>query len=166
MANKWLMDASQARPVGELAGFVLDPNNLRVRYIKVAVPGESPAYVREDHIQWNKTILVIQTAAYLGQPEDFVRDQKLLTQACNPIGYRVIDQQKRVLGRVQDFSFSGSDGKIERLMIHPVWWQSFWHADRIISRNLVSTVNVAKRTITITESNASVSGQAVKPIPA
>ena len=167
MTHTWLMDTSQANPIGELSNFILDSKSLHVRYIRVAVVGErTPYYIREDHIQWKKHILLIQTSSHLGQPDDFIRDQALLASACNPIGYKVLDEQKHLIGRVQDFSFSSVDGKVERLMIHPVWWQSFFHSDRIIARSSVKDVSVSKRTITINASDAKIPAQAAKPIPA
>lgn len=167
LAHAWLIDASQARPVGEIQRLIFDPEKLTVRYVAIdRTDHKEPLYVRADHIQWKSQMLLIRSINLVGTAEDFVRDQELLKVGGTPTGYKVIDESKQYIGQVHDISFSSQTCRVERLFIRPRWWQRIHHTDRIISRGSIRDILPDKQTIIIRDNRSKASSTAIEPMPA
>ncbi len=167
LTHAWLIDVSQARPIGEVRRLIFDPEKLVIRYVAVAHPGHKEVlYARGDHIQWKSQMLMIQSVNLVGTVEDFVRDQDLLKTGGTPIGYKVIDEAKQYIGLIHDLSFSSQTGRVERLFVHPHWWQRLHHTERIVARSAVRDVLPDKRTVIIRDSRSKVRSTGVEPVPA
>lgn len=165
--GRWVIDRSHARPLGEVAQLYLDPKQLRIAYYKISTPGERTArLLRADQADLQESLLTVGSENSLGERDDFLRDQALLDNPCLLLGWRVIDRNKKRIGRVSDYSLSSTSSKVDRLIVGVPLWQRFFTPERIISSQQIYDVDVSKKLIVIKHDQSPLKTRATEAVPA
>lgn len=165
--NRWVIDRSRALATAQVSRLFLDPKNLKVAYFEVeSITHEDHVFVRSDQIVIEGEVLTVASANSLGEKDDFIRDQDILSSPCLLTGYKVIDRSKRRLGRITDYTISTTTMRAERLHIGVPFWQRLLMPERVMSARSIHEVLPDKKQVIVNQSVAPAKTRSAEPVAA
>lgn len=94
----------------------------------------------QDIRQISRDALIIDSFEDFSDPQDIVRLQPVLQDHFSPIGARVIDQQNRRLGKVEDYTLNIKTGLLQKLYVHQSLLRSMLFNNTMIDRTQIIEV--------------------------
>jgi uncharacterized protein YrrD len=123
---------------------VIDPANLRILAYEVDGPllTEKPSFVRTNDIrEYGKLGMIINGNDELIGLEDVINIQKIYTLNFSLIGMAVVDEQKRKLGKVDDFTLDTGDFIIQQLNVRRGIFRGITDTGLLINRSQIVEIN-------------------------
>jgi len=129
--------ASTVRPL-------IDPANLRLLAYEVDGPllAEKPSFVRTADIrEYGRLGMIIDSNDELVGMDDVIQLKKLHELSFNLIGLNVIDEHKRKLGKVDDYTLDTSDFLIQQLNVKRGFIKGFTDTGLLVNRSQIIEIN-------------------------
>ena len=132
---------------GELARTeetVIDPSNLKIVAYELSGPllDLHPSFLLVDDIREISNIgIIIDSSDELVTSNDIVRLDKVYELHFKLLGMPVIDQKKRKLGKVYNYSLNTADFLIQQLSIKRPLFKSLSDTELLIHRNQITEIN-------------------------
>lgn len=123
---------------------IIDPATLRILAYEVEGPllAERPAFLRINEIRELGPIgMIIDSTDELITTGDVIKIDQLQKLNFNLVGLNVIDEHKRKLGKVADYSLDTSDFVIRQLHINRGIFKSLANTELLIHRSQIIEIN-------------------------
>lgn len=125
---------------------VIDPANLRLLAYEVEGPllSETPAFIRTNDIrEYGRLGMIIDSNDELIGLEDVIQIKKIHSLGFPLIGIAVIDEHKRKLGKVDDYTLDTNDFVIQQLNVRRGIFQGITDTGLLINRSQIIEINNA-----------------------
>ena len=123
---------------------IIDPSNLRVLAYEVDGPllSENPSFVRTADIrEYGHLGMIIDSNDELIGIEDVIKIKEIHELEFNLIGLAVIDEHKRKLGKVDDFTLDTGDFLIQQLNVRRGFIKGLTDTGLLIHRSQILEIN-------------------------
>ncbi len=123
---------------------LIDPANLKIIAYEVSGPllSERPSFVRTADVrEYGRLGLIINGNDELCGLDDVIQIKKLHGIGFPLVGIPVIDDRKRKLGRVEDYTLETDSFVIQQITVRRGLLQSFNDTGLLISRNQIIEIN-------------------------
>jgi uncharacterized protein YrrD len=123
---------------------IIDPATLRILAYEVDGPllTEKPSFVRTDDIrEYGRLGMIIDSTDELIGLEDVIRIQKIYTLQFPLIGIQVIDEHKRKLGKVDDYTLDTGDFLIQQLNVRRGFLKGITDTGLLVNRSQILEIN-------------------------
>lgn len=123
---------------------IIDPANLRILAYEVEGPllTEKPSFVRTNDIrEYGRLGMIVNGNDELIGLEDVIQIQKIYTLEFPLIGIQVIDEQKRKLGKVDDYTLNTDDFLIQQLNVRRGFIRGITDTGLLINRSQIIEIN-------------------------
>jgi uncharacterized protein YrrD len=120
--NAPLMSLQTGTQLASVDEAIIDPRSLKVvaYYVDGQLLDEHPSIIRIDDIrEIGEVGFIIDSSDEISTPADIVRLQAIIDLGFVLPGLKVIDEHKRVLGRVLDYNMDSISFDIEQLRVRP-----------------------------------------------
>lgn len=125
-------------------GPVIDPANLRILAYEVEGPllSESPSFVRTNDIrEYGRIGMIINGNDELIGLDDVIQIKKVYDLHFKLTGMHVIDDQKRKLGKVNDYTLETGDFLIQQLNVRRGFIKGITDTGLLINRSQIIEIN-------------------------
>lgn len=123
---------------------IIDPANLRILAYEVEGPllSENPSFVRTADIrEYGRLGMIINSNDELIGLEDVIKIKKVRELEFNLIGLSVIDDHKRKLGKVSDYTLDTGDFMIQQLHVRRGLIKGLTDTGLLIHRSQIIEIN-------------------------
>lgn len=123
---------------------VIDPSNLRILAYEVDGPllSEKPAFVRTNDIrEYGRLGMIIDSNDELIGLEDVIQIKKIYNLRFPLIGIPVIDEHKRKLGKVDDYTLDTGDFLIQQINVRRGFIMGITDTGLLINRSQIIEIN-------------------------
>lgn len=123
---------------------VIDPANLRILAYEVDGPllTEHPSFVRTNDIrEYGRLGMIIDSNDELIGLEDVIQIQKIHSLEFSLVGIQVIDEQKRKLGKVDDYTVDTVDFVVQQLNVRRGFIRGLTDTGLLIHRSQIIEIN-------------------------
>lgn len=123
---------------------IVDPANLRILAYEVEGPllSENPSFVRTDDIrEYGRIGMIINASDELIGLDDVIQIKKVHSLKFKLIGMHVIDDQKRKLGKVDDYTLETGNFLIQQLNVHRGFIKGITDTGLLINRSQIIEIN-------------------------
>lgn len=144
---------------------VIDPANLKIIafYISGTTLDFEPALLMTPDIREVADIgMIINSSDDFVSPDDLISIRNIINHQFTPVGLKVIDTEKRKLGKVTRYSVDLHDFTIRQLHVAPSLLKSLQHAEFLINRTqiiAISDTTITVRTPKVLEQKPKTTGQ-------
>lgn len=123
---------------------VIDPANLKIVAYEVegAMLSERPSFLRVADVRElsNVGMIIDGSDEFFGK-DDIINIRKILDLSFHLIGLNVIDESKRKLGKVFDYSVDSDSFFIQQINIKPSVIKSFSQSELLVHRSQIVEIN-------------------------
>lgn len=147
--NQPVLSLRTGGPVGTALQPIIDPNNLSIAgfYCRDAHrPKDTLVLLPQDIREWIPQGFAVNDYDVLTDPEDLIRLKKTMGIEFELLGKPVYAQNKRRLGKVNDYSIDVQSFQIQKLYVSQSILKNFTGAALIIDRNQIIEIT-SKRII-------------------
>lgn len=135
-----VMSLQTGGEVARTSQIIIDPTNFNI--LGFELEGKtlihSPSFLRLEDIRELSDIgLIIDSSDEIIGLDDIVTHREYYDRVFNPVGMRVIDEQKTKLGKVENTIFSSKSFAIEQFNVRKPLFKSFGDTETLISRRQV-----------------------------
>lgn len=123
---------------------VIDPSNLRVLAYEIQGPllSEHPSFVRTNDIrEYGRLGMIIDSNDELISLNDVINIKKVHSLNFNLIGLNVIDEHKRKLGKVDDYTLDTGDFLIQQLNVRRGFLKGLTDTGFLVNRTQIIEIN-------------------------
>ncbi len=123
---------------------IIDPANLRILAYEVDGPllAEKPSFVRTNDIrEYGRLGIIIDSNDELIGLEDVIQIQKIYGLQFSLIGTQVVDEHKRKLGKVDDYTLDTTDFVIQQLNVRRGFFKGITDTGLLINRSQIIEIN-------------------------
>lgn len=123
---------------------MIDPSNLRIIAYEVDGPllSEKPAFIRTADIrEYGRLGMIIDSNDELIGLEDVIQIQKLHALEFSLIGLHVVDEHRRKLGKVEDYTLDTGDFLIQQLSVKRGFIHGLTDTGLLINRSQIIEIN-------------------------
>lgn len=123
---------------------VIDPSNLRVLAYEIQGPllSEHPSFVRTNDIrEYGRLGMIIDSNDELIGLNDVINIKKVHSLNFNLIGLNVIDEHKRKLGKVGDYTLDTGDFHIQQLNVRRGFLKGLTDTGFLVNRTQIIEIN-------------------------
>lgn len=123
---------------------VIDPSNLRVLAYEIQGPllSEHPSFVRTNDIrEYGRLGMIIDSNDELIGLNDVINIKKVHSLNFNLIGLNVIDEHKRKLGKVGDYTLDTGDFLIQQLNVRRGFLKGLTDTGFLVNRTQIIEIN-------------------------
>ena len=123
---------------------IIDPANLSIVAYEVDGPllSEHPAFLRTADIrEYGRLGMIIDSNDELLGLSDVLRIEKLYTLAFPLVGMQVIDEHKRRLGKVSDYTLETEGYVIQQINVNRGFFKGFNDTGLLIHRSQITEIN-------------------------
>ena len=121
-----------------------DPANLKIIAYEVDGPmlNEKPSFIRIADVRELSNIgMIIDSSDEFFGKDDIISVRKLLNLNFHLVGLSVIDESKRKLGKIFDYSIDTDSFFVQQLNVKPSIIKSFSQSELLIHRNQIVEIN-------------------------
>lgn len=167
----WLLDAKSTDTplIGVIEQLIINPDNLQIEMLGLSAGDKRPIrhYIRTDQVSCDtKSGIMHASFDAVGVRDDFIRAQSAIDSRCELLQFRVIDENGKRIGRVQDYSFSVPLFRVEHIHVSAPVWRRFNSTRLVIGRSQIIDVDSKKKLIKIKAGRATQRTKATQAIPA
>ena len=123
---------------------VIDPANLKIVAYEVegAMLSERPSFLRVADVRElsNVGMIIDGSDEFFGK-DDIINIRKILDLSFHLIGLNVIDESKRKLGKVFDYSVDSDSFFIQQINVKPSVIKSFSQSELLVHRSQIVEIN-------------------------
>lgn len=123
---------------------IIDPSNLRILAYEIEGPllSENPSFVRTDDIrEYGRIGMIINASDELIGLDDVIQIKKVHSLHFKLIGMHVIDEQKRKLGKVDDYTLETGNFLIQQLNVRRGFIKGITDTGLLINRSQIIEIN-------------------------
>jgi len=123
---------------------IIDPANLRILAYEVDGPllSEKPSFIRTNDIrEYGRLGMIIDSNDELIGVDDVINIKKIYELDFSLIGLSVIDEHRRKLGKVDDYTLDTTDFVIQQLNVRRGFIQSLSDTGLLINRSQILEIN-------------------------
>lgn len=139
-----VMSLQTGTRLARLTAPIIDPNNLKIMAYLVDGPllAEHPSFLLTSDIREMSTLgMIIDSSDELIGISDVIKVEKLLKIAFQVIGKPVIDEHKRKLGKVEDYTVESRSFVIQQLNVKRGLIKGFNDTGLLIHRSQITEIN-------------------------
>jgi len=135
--------------LGSLQKIIINPDNGRVVGIMLRLPGRRKPMVANTSaiVGFGMNFMMIEDMECISMPDEIIRIKEVLDRDVNIIDSTVVDEDKRNLGKVRDYSINLLEMKLARLYVRKKPFVSPFFKNFIISAENI--VKIEKKKITV-----------------
>lgn len=144
LLNAPIMSIQTGQPLGRIVKPIINPFNLKIVAFFVEGPriDFKPAVMfSEDVREFGSMGAIVDSFDNILSPEGMVRLNEVIEYGFNLKGVKVVDDNGRKLGKVENFNIDPADFRIMQLEVKPTFMQSLKVASFNIYRSQVVEVN-------------------------
>lgn len=158
LIGKNIMSLRIGRPIGAVTDIIINPNNLRIEGWHAIDSGNKqqvvllPQDIRDILLQG----FVVDDHDALTQPNELIRLKEVLSYNFNLIGKNVVSNQRRRIGKINDYAFDKDDYMVYKLYVSQSVFKSFSGGALMIDRSQIIEITDKKIVIdeaTVTETS-------------
>jgi sporulation protein YlmC with PRC-barrel domain len=145
-----VMSLQTGRPLAKLDAAIVDPHNLKIVAFYVSGPmvDFSPAVLFSNDIrEFGELGAIIDSTDDILPLDDLVRLQEIIDLHFQLDGIQVIDDHRRKLGRVDNYTLNPEDFLIQQLYLKPSLVKSFSVAHLTVGRAQIVAIDNQKITV-------------------
>jgi len=145
-----VMSLQTGQPLAKLGAPIIDPHNLKIVAFYVSGPmvDFSPAVVfAEDIREFGEMGAIVDSSDNILNPTDMVRLGEVIGYNFALNGIWVIDEHKRKLGRVENYTLNPDNFLVQQLYLKPTLIKSFSIAHLTVSRDQIVAIDNQKITV-------------------
>lgn len=123
---------------------VIDPSNLKIIAYQVEGPllTETPSFIRTDDIrEYGRIGMIINSNDEIVGLEDVIRIKQVIELGFSLVGLNVIDEHKRKLGKVDDYTLDTGDFLIQQLNVRHGLIRGITDTGFLVNRSQIVEVN-------------------------
>lgn len=123
---------------------IIDPSNLRILAYKVegALLAANPSFIRTDDIrEYGQLGMIIDSNDELIGVDDVIVIKKTLDLNFSLVGLTVIDEHKRKLGKVDDYTLDTTNYTIQQLSVRRGFLKGITDTGLLINRSQIIEIN-------------------------
>ena len=139
-----VMSLQTGRPLARLDAAIVDPRSLRIVafYISGPTVDFSPAILfSEDIREFGSLGAIVDSSDNILSPDGLVRLNEIIDFRFELDGINVIDDHKKKLGRVENYTLNPENFLIQQLYLKPTLKKSFSVAHLTVSRNQITSID-------------------------
>ena len=144
LLNSPIMSLQTGAKLAQTLKPVIDPSNLRVLAYEVEGPllTEKPTFVRTDDIrEYGRLGMIIDSNDELLALDDVIRIKQVYQLGFPLVGVRVIDEHKRKLGKVEDYTLETGNFLIEQINVRRGFFQGITDTGFLVNRTQIIEIN-------------------------
>ncbi|MDR0955879.1 MAG: hypothetical protein LBM73_01990 [Candidatus Nomurabacteria bacterium] len=145
-----VMSLQTGRPLAQIYDAIVDPRNLKIAafYVRGPLVDFDPAVLFPSDIrELGQMGAIVDSSDRIMPTDGLVRLEKILDFGFTLNNILVVDDQKKKLGRVENYSFDPSSGLVQKLYVKPGFWKSFALASLTIGRSQIIAIDNSKITV-------------------
>ena len=145
-----VMSLQTGQPLAKLDAPIINPHNLKIVAFYVSGPlvDFSPAVVfSEDIREFGDLGAIVDSSDNILDPTDMVRLGEIILYNFALDGIWVVDEHKRKLGRVENYTLNPDNFLIQQLYLKPTLMKSFALAHLTVSRTQIVAIDNQKITV-------------------
>lgn len=123
---------------------LIDPANLRVLAYEVEGPllAENPSFIRTDDVrEYGRLGMIIDSNDELIGIDDVIRIKQLVDLKFSLIGLQVLDEHKRKLGKVEDYTLETGDFLIQQINVKRGIFRGITDTGFLVNRSQIIEIN-------------------------
>lgn len=139
-----IMSLQTGTEIAQTSAFIIDPRQLKVVafYCEGSRLDFTPAILSVVDIREISDVgLIVDDADVLMSPDDLVRLKEVLGFKFELIGKRVVDETRRKIGKVINFTLDGTTLYIAKIQVQPGVWQAWKTTELLIDRTQIVEVS-------------------------
>jgi len=139
-----VMSLQTGTRLAETVSPVIDPSNLRILAYEVDGPllSEKPSFIRTNDIrEYGRLGMIIDSNDELIGLEDVIQIKKMYSLRFPLIGIPVIDEHKRKLGKVDDYTLDTGDFLIQQINVRRGFIMGITDTGLLINRSQIVEIN-------------------------
>lgn len=139
-----VMSLQTGTRLGQTLKPIIDPANLRILAYEVEgqLLAEKPSFIRTNDIrEYGRLGMIIDSNDELIGLEDVIQIQKTYNLNFPLIGIQVIDEQKRKLGKVDDYTLDTDDFLIQQINVRRGFLRGITDTGLLIKRTQIIEIN-------------------------
>ncbi len=144
------MSLQTGQPLAKLGQPIINPNDLKIVAFYVSGPmvGFSPAVLfSEDIREFGEMGAIVDSSDNILSPEGMVRLGEVMSYGFVLDSMNVVDEEKRKLGRVENYVLDPDTFMIQQLYLKPKLMKSLSVAHLTVSRNQIVAIDNDKITV-------------------
>ncbi len=137
-----IVSLDQEVKVGSVLDLAINPQDGKILCLLIKTGFFSPklALLPQDILKWEEEFILIQNNQSLIPVEEIVRVQEILKQHFKWVDQKVVNTQKRKIGKVLDLTLDLEIGQISRLSIEITSLKGLLETERLIPWNKIIKV--------------------------
>lgn len=136
--NLPIMSLQTGKSVGTVKSPIIDRSKLELAGLFCRpLQGGPNVLLTRDIRQISRDAVIIDSFEDFSDPKDIVRLQPILEAAYQPLGLKVVDQQGRGLGKVEDYSINIKTNLMQKLYIHQSFIRSMLFNNVLVDRTQI-----------------------------
>lgn len=142
--NTPVMSLQTGTRLAETQRPIIDPATLRILAYEVDGPllTEKPSFIRTNDIrEYGRLGMIIDSTDELIGLEDVIQIQKIYNLQFSLMGIQVIDEHKRKLGKVDDYTLETGDFIIQQLNVRRGFLKGITDTGLLINRSQIIEIN-------------------------
>ncbi len=167
----WLLDAKSTDTplIGVIEQLIINPDNFEIEILGLSAGDKRPVrhYIRTDQVSCDtKSGVMHSNFDAVGVRDDFIRARDAINAHCELLHFRVIDENGKRIGRLEDYSFSIPLFRVERIHVSAPVWRRFRNTQLVIGRSQIIDVDSKKKLIKVKATRVSQRTKATQAVPA
>lgn len=165
--NLPIMSLQTGKSIGTVKNPIMDRSKLELAGLFCRpLQGEQSVLLTRDIRQISRDAVIIDSFEDFSDPRDIVRLQPILKADYQPLGLKVIDQQGRALGKVEDYSINIKTNLMQKLYIHQSFMRSMLFNNVLVDRTQIIEAKPKQFIVSDTTTPQLASGAKSLPRPA
>lgn len=144
LLNTPIMSLQTGTRLAHTAKAIINPANLRVVAYEVSGPllSQTPSFIRTNDIrEYGQLGMIIDSNDELVGPDDVIEIQKVQALHFNLLGMPVVDERKRKLGKVEDYTLETGNFVIEQLTVKRGFLKGITDTGFLVNRSQIIEIN-------------------------
>lgn len=144
LLNSPIMSLQTGAKLGEANKPVIDPATLRITAYEVDGPllTERPSFIRtEDIREYGRLGMIIDSSDELLALDDVIKIKQLYELRFSLVGIKVIDENKRKLGKVEDFTLDTDDFVIQQINVRRGFLMGITDTGFLVNRSQIVEIS-------------------------
>lgn len=150
MIGKSVLSLQTGQPLARIDAPIINPNNLKIVAFYVSGPmvDFAPAILfTEDIREYSELGMIVDSSDNIMSPEGMVRLNQVVQMNFTLDGINVVDENKRKLGKVENYTIDSDNFQVQQLHIRPTLIKSLSVANLVVARGQIIEINNEKITV-------------------